>query len=150
MNNILVPLGTSPDCHETLSYAIDFASEFGCKGYVMDVFTVITSVGSLANVQEKVASSNREKIKEVIAQVDTKGIDIKIASYNGDIVVGLEEIDKELGIDLIILAPRSNDVKEEFYLGNTSGRIIKQTNIPTLIVPKEMEYKPIKNILVAF
>ncbi|MGD1947339.1 MAG: universal stress protein [Croceivirga sp.] len=150
MNNILVPLGTSPDCHETLSYAIDFASEFGCKVYVMDVFTVITSVGSLANVQEKVASSNREKIKEVIAQVDTKGIDIKIASYNGDIVVGLEEIDKELGIDLIILAPRSNDVKEEFYLGNTSGRIIKQTNIPTLIVPKEMEYKPIKNILVAF
>jgi len=150
MNNILVPLGTSPDSHETLNYAIDFASEFGCEVYVMDVFTVITSVGSLANVEEKVASSNREKIKEIIAQVDTKGIAIKIASYNGDIIDGLEEIDKKLGIDLIILAPRSNDVNEELYLGNTSGRIIKQTNIPTLIVPKGTKYIPLKNVLVAF
>ncbi|MEO0570702.1 MAG: universal stress protein [Bacteroidota bacterium] len=150
MNTILVPLGTSPDCHETLSYAIDFASEFGCEVYVMDVFTVISSVGSLSNVKEKVASSHRENIKEIISQVDTKGLDIKIASYNGDIIDGLAEIKKGLGIDLIILAPRSNDVNEELYLGNTSGRIIKQTNIPTLIVPKGTKYVPLKNILVAF
>lgn len=150
MNNILVPLGTSPVCRETLSYAIDFASEFGCNVFVMDVFTVISSAGRLANVKEKVASSNREKIKEIISSVDTKGVDIKIASYNGDIINGLEEIEKELGIDLIILAPRSNDVNEELYLGNTSGRIIKQTNIPTLIVPKGTKYVPLKNILVAF
>ncbi len=150
MNNILVPLGTSPDCNETLSYAIDFASEFGCNVFVMDVFTVISSAGRLANVQEKVTSSNREKIKDIISQVDTKGVDIKIASYNGDIIDGLEEIDKKLGIDLIVIAPRSNDVNEELYLGYTSGRIIKQTDIPTLIVPKGTKYIPLKNILVAF
>ena len=150
MNTILVPLGTSPDCHETLSYAIDFAAEFGCDVYVMDVFTVISSVGSLANVEEKVASSNRERIKEILAKVDTKDVSIKIASYNGDIIDGLEEIEKKLGIDLIIMAPRSNDINEELYLGHTSGRIIKQTNIPTLIVPKGMSYVPLKSILVAF
>lgn len=150
MNNILVPLGTSPNAHETLSYAIDFASEYGCDVYVMDVFTIISSVGSLANVQEKVASSNREKIKDIIAQVDTKGVDIKIASYNGDIIDGLVEINKKLGIDLIIMAPRSNDINEELYLGYTSGRIIKQTDIPTLVVPKGTKYIPLKNVLVAF
>ncbi|BFP41347.1 hypothetical protein FGF1_21920 [Flavobacteriaceae bacterium GF1] len=150
MNNILVPLGTSPVCHETLSYAIDFASEFGCNVFVMDVFTVISSAGNLSNVKEKVASSNREKIKEMISGVETKGVDIKIASYNGDIVDGVEEIDKNLGIDLIILAPRSNDINDELYLGHTSGRIIKQTNIPALIVPKGTKYVPLKNILVAF
>lgn len=150
MNNILVPLGTSPDCHETLSYAIDFAAEFGSKVFVMDVFVVTSSVGSLANVQEKVASSSRRNVKEIISKVDTKGVDIKIASYNGDIIDGLEEISKEMGIDLIIIAPRSNDVNEELYLGNTSGRIIKQTNIPSLIVPKGIKFTPINNVLVAF
>ena len=150
MNNILVPLGTAPDCYDTLSYAIEFASEFGCEVYVMDVFTVISSAGSLANVQEKVASSNREQIKEIISNVDTKGLDIKIASYNGDMVDGIQEIKKGLGIDLIIMAPRSNDVNESLYLGNTSGRIIKQTNIPTLIVPKGFKYVRLKNVLVAF
>ncbi|MFD2587534.1 universal stress protein [Croceitalea marina] len=150
MNNILVPLGTSPDSHETLQYAVDFASDFGANIYIMDVFTVTSGTGSLGNIQEKVAQSSRENIKGIVGRIDTKGLDVKIASYNGDIVDGLLEIKKELGIDLIVIAPRSNDINEEYYLGNTSGRIIKQTNIPTLVVPKGTKYKPIKSILTAF
>ncbi|RIV43901.1 universal stress protein [Flagellimonas pelagia] len=150
MNNILVPIGTSPDSSKTLQYAVDFATNFGAKIYVMDVFSVTTAVGSLANVEEKVAKSGKEHLKEVIDQVDTKHVEIKIATYNGDIVDGLNDIDKELGIDLIIIAPRSNDIQEELYLGNTSGRIIKQTDIPTLIVPKGTTFKPIKKIMTAF
>ncbi len=150
MNNILVPLGTSPDSHETLQYAVDFASDFGANIYIMDVFTVTSGTGSLGNIKEKVAQSSRENIKGIVGRIDTKGLDVKIASYNGDIVDGLLEIKKELGIDLIVIAPRSNDINEEYYLGNTSGRIIKQTNIPTLVVPKGTRYKPIKSILTAF
>lgn len=48
------------------------------------------------------------------------------------------------------MAPRSNDINEERYLGDTSGRIVKQTNIHTLIIPKNSSYAPIKNVLVAF
>ena len=66
MNNILVPIGTSPDSHQTLQYAVDFASNFGAQIYVMDVFNVTTAVGSLANVEEKVAKSSKEHLKEVI------------------------------------------------------------------------------------
>jgi hypothetical protein len=36
------------------------------------------------------------------------------------------------------------------YLGNTSGKIIKQTNIPSLIVPKGTIFTPYKTILTAF
>lgn len=150
MHNILVPIGTSPDSSKTLQYAIDFAINFGAMIYVMDVFSVTTAVGSLANVEEKVAKTSKEHLKEVIDQVDTKNVEIKIATYNGDIIDGLKQIDKELGIDLIIIAPRSNEIKEELYLGHTSGRIIKQTDIPTLIVPKGTEFKPIKKIMTAF
>ncbi|MEN1785655.1 MAG: universal stress protein [Bacteroidota bacterium] len=150
MNNILVPYGNAPVCKETLAYAVDFAAEFGAKVFVMDVLSVTAGTGTLGNVEAKVASSSREKIKEIVAQVHTKGVDVKIATYNGDIVDGLEEIDKELGIDLIIIAPKSNDINEELYLGYTSGKIIKQTNIPTLIVPRETQYKPLENVLVAF
>lgn len=150
MNNILVPIGTSPDASSTLQYAIDFASNFGAQVFVMDVFSVSATSGSLANVEEKIAKSSKEQIKEIISKVNTHGVEIKIATYNGDIVDGLNDIDKEFGIDLIIIAPRSNDIKEELYLGNTSGRIVKQTNIPTLVVPKGTAFKPIKNIMTAF
>lgn len=150
MKNILVPIGTSPDSHRTLQYAVDFAAEFSSKVYVMEVFSVSSRAGSLANVTEKIAKSSKEHLKEVIAKVNAGNVDIKIATYNGELIDGLKEIDKELGIDLLIIAPRSNDIKEGVYLGNTSGRIIKKTDIPTLIVPKGTVFAPYKIILTAF
>lgn len=150
MKNILVPIGTSPDSHETLQYAVNFAKDFKSKIYVMEVFSVSAMAGSLSNVEEKVAESSKEHLRAVIDKVDAKGVDIKIATYNGDLIDGLMEIDAELGIDLIIISPRSNDIKEELYLGHTSGRIIKRTDIPALIVPKGTDYKPFKTILTAF
>nr|WP_298923702.1 universal stress protein [uncultured Allomuricauda sp.] len=150
MNNILVPIGTSPNSSDTLQYAIDFAANFGAQVFVMDVFSVTSGTGSLANVKEKVAKSSKEHLKEIIATVNTNGVEIKIATYNGDIIDGLKEIDKELGIDLMIIAPKSNAIEEELYLGNTTGRIVKQTNIATLIVPKGTVFKPIQNIMTAF
>jgi len=149
MKNILVPIGTS-NTGETLQYAVDFASEFSAEVFVMDVFNVSAKAGSLANISEKVAESSKERLREAIEKVDAKSVTIKIATYNGDIVDGLKEIDRELGIDLIILAPRSNDIKEEQYLGNTSGSIIKKTNIPALIVPRGTVFKPFKTALTAF
>ncbi|WP_298478546.1 universal stress protein [uncultured Maribacter sp.] len=150
MKNILVPIGTSQTSHETLQYAIDFAVEFSANVFVMDVFSASSKTGSLANITEKIAKSSKERLREVIDKTEAKNIDIKIATYNGDIVDGINQIDKELGLDLIILAPRSNDIKEELYLGRTSGKIIKRTDIPTLLVPKGSIKKDFKKILVAF
>ncbi|MCL6274145.1 universal stress protein [Muricauda sp. 2012CJ35-5] len=150
MNNILVPIGTSPNSSDTLQYAIDFAANFGAQVFVMDVFQVMSAAGSLANVEQKVAQSSKERLKEIIDTINSNGVEIKIATYNGDILDGLKSINKEFGIDLIIMAPRSNDIQDELYLGNTSGRIIKQTNIPALLVPKGTSFKPIANIMTAF
>lgn len=150
MKNILVPIGTSPNSHETLQYAVDFAKEFSANIFVMEVFSVAVGVGSMANIGEKVAKSVKEHLREVIDKVESKGAEIKIATYKGELSDGLKEIDKELGIDLIIMAPRSNDIKEELYLGPASGGIIKKTNIPALIVPKGTSFKPFKNVLTAF
>ena len=56
---------------------------------------------------------------------------------------------KTLDVDLILLEPRTNSIKDEVYLGKTSGKIIKQTNIPALIIPEGFKYKPINSILMA-
>lgn len=152
MKNILVPIGTSTENYETLQYAVDFAKNFDATIYVMEVFNVISAgAGSLANATDKIEKNNREHLLDVVSKVDKKGTEIKIATYQGDIIAGLKKIDKEfLGIDLIIMAPRSNDVNEGNYLGNTSGKIIKKTDIPTLIVPVGYVFKPVTSILTAF
>lgn len=150
MTNILVPIGTSSDAYETLQYAIDFAVDFNANVYVMEVFSAPAKTGTLANVSEKISESGKERLKEVIAKTDKKNIEIKVVTYKGDLVDGLNDINKEIGVDLIILAPRSSDIREELYLGSTSGGIVKRTNIPTLVVPKGTQYASFKNALVAF
>ena len=150
MKNILVPIGSSPNSHETLQYAVDFATEFSSQVYAMEVFSASAGAGSLINISEKVEVSSKQRLKEIIEMVDVKDVSIKIATYEGDLIDGLKDIDQELGIDLMIIAPRCNDVQEELYLGHTSGRMIKQTEIPTLIVPRTSTFVPFKNILTAF
>jgi len=150
MNNILVPIGNSSEAHHTLQYAVNFAADFGANIFVMEVFNATSKTGTLANISEKIAESSKERLKAIIDKIDAGQTTIKIASYNGELVDGLRGIDKELGIDLIILAPKSNDIQEELYLGYASGRIVKQTNIPALVVPRGTKYVPFKNVLVAF
>ena len=150
MKNILVPLGASPSAQDTLQYAVNFAAEFDAKLYIIDVFALIKKAGSLGNVEQKMVESKVKSAKEVIEAIDTKGVSIQLISYKGEIVEAVNKLEKELSIDLMILAPKSNEVNETLYLGRTTGSIIKQTNIPTLIVPKQTSYAPFKNILVAF
>ncbi len=150
MKNILVPIGSSQDAHETLQYAVDFASEFSSKIYVMEVFSAKVGAGELTNISKKVAESSKRRLQDLIGEVDAKDVEMKITTYNGDLIDGLKEVDKELGIDLIIIAPRCDSIKEELYLGPTSGRIIKRTDIPTLIVPRGAKFRPIKTVLTAF
>ena len=150
MNKILVPIGTSPNAHKTLQYAVDFAAELSAEVYVMEVFSVSAGAGKLTNISERVAKSSKERLKEVISKVSSNNVAIKIATYNGDLIDGLKEIDRELGIDLIIISPRCNDIKDELYLGHTTGRIVKRTDIPVLIVSRDNKFAPFQNILTAF
>ena len=53
-------------------------------------------------------------------------------------------------IDLVLIHPRTNSVNDEVFLGETSGKIIKQMNGPaTMIVPEGYVFEPIHNILMA-
>lgn len=150
MKKILVPVGNPEDAQETLQYAVSFAGQFGAEVYVLEVLTVGSRTGDLANVREKIIESSKERMRELIGRVDAGDTTIRIAAYSGDIVDGLNDLKAELGIDLIIIAPRSVEIDEELYLGNTTGRIIKRTDIPTLIVPKGSVFQPYKTILTAF
>ncbi len=150
MKNILVPIGSSPDSHETLQYAVNFAAEFSAKVYAMEVFSTPTVAESLTNISEKVQQISKERLKEVIGKVELKGVETNITTYKGELIDGLKEINQALGIDLIIIAARCNDAQEELYLGKTTGKIIKQTEIPTLVLPRGTRFAPFKNILTAF
>lgn len=149
MKNILVPVGSSKNAKSHLQYAVDFARAFGAKLFIVQVYNVYTKAGTMIKVDHIIERESRAFLNSHVAQIDTKGVEIVTRTVKGELIETIELICKNSEIDLILLEPRTNSVKEEVYLGKTSGKIVKQTSIPLLIVPESYVYKPIVKILMA-
>ena len=149
MNNILVPVGSSKNALSHLQYAIDLAHSFGAKLFVVQVYNVYTKAGTMVNVDAIIQRESKAYLDDLVSKTDTKGVDIMVRSLKGDLIDTLELACKAANIDLIVIEPRTNSIKEELFLGKTSGKIIKQTQIPALIVPEGTVFKPFTQVLMA-
>ena len=150
MNHVLVPIGSKENASNTLQYAIDFAKEIGAKVFVFRAYKVLSKAGTFININDILERETNLYIQTMISSVDTKGVDVKMISAKGGTVESINSVHEELGIDLIVVGPRSNSIKEEVFLGSTSGSIVKQTEIPVLIVPEHYKFSPFKVALTAF
>jgi len=149
IKNILVPVGSSKNAVSHLQYAVDFAKALGAKLYVVQVFNVYTKAGTMIKVDHILEAESLEFLNSHVAKVDTKGVEVIVKAFKGKLVDTIELACKAASIDLIVLEPRTNSIKDEVYLGKTSGKIIKQTNIPALIVPEGYKFKKVSKILMA-
>jgi len=149
MKSILVPVGSSKNAQSHLQYAIDFAKDFGAKVYVIQIYNVYTKAGTMIKIDPILERESLEFLKSHVSKVDKKGVEVVVKTFKGKLVSTIDLISKKLSIDLILLEPRLNSIKETVYLGKTSGKIIKQTNIPALIVPENYTYKPFNSVLFA-
>lgn len=149
MKSILVPVGASKNAVNHLQYAVDFAEAFGAKVYVIQIYNIYSKAGTMIKVDDILERESLDFLNNHVAKVDTKNVEIIVKTFKGKLVETLDLVSKSLDIDLILLEPRTNSTKDEVYLGKTSGKIIKQTNIPALIVPEGYVFKPIDSILFA-
>lgn len=149
MKHILVPIGSSENSKHTLQYAIDFASDYGAKVFVFRAYKGFTKAGAIINIDDIVARETSLYLKSLISTINTRDVDVKIIAAKGSPSDSITDIDSELNIDLVILGPKSNSLKEELYLGSTSGSIVKQTKIPVLVVPEGYIYQPFTKALTA-
>lgn len=149
MKNILVPVGSSKNALSHLQYAVDFAEAFGAKLFIVQVYNVYTKAGTMIKVDNIIERESKEFLNNLVSKIDTKNVDVTVRVLKGKLIDTLELACKAANVDLILVEPRTNSIKDEVFLGKTSGKIIKQTQIPALIVPEGYVFKPIKNILLA-
>lgn len=149
MKNILVPVGSSKNAVNHLQYAIDFAKAFGAKLYVVQVYNVYTKAGTMIKVDHILERESKAFLESHVSKVDTKGVEVIVKTFKGALIDTLELVCKTLDIDLLLIEPKTNSTNQELYLGKTSGKIIKQTSIPALIVPEGLKFKTYANILMA-
>ena len=150
MKHILVPIGSSENAKNTLQYAIDYAKTINAKVFAFRAYSVMTKAGTIINMNEIIERETNLYMRSVVNLVNTDGVDIKLIAAKGSAVDSIKAINSEIGIDLIVLGPKSNSIKDDVFLGSTSGSIIKQTEIPALVIPESYTFSPINDVLVAF
>ncbi|MBP2831164.1 universal stress protein [Aquimarina sp. U1-2] len=151
MKNILVPLGLS-DNSITLTriqYAIDLAKEMGGTVYVTQVFQQLPRSGSLPSVNQTLKDITATTIEEQIATLDKKGVKVIALPLTGDLLEAIPKFNLEHSISLLVLGAESGGVKDPYFLGETSGSLVKNTEIPVLIVPENFTFTPIQKVLMA-
>ncbi len=150
MKNILVPIGNTDTATNTLQYAIDLAAAFEARVYLMHAYTLLPRAGAISNVEGVMQRTSQQTLDALVEQVDSKAVPIKVVTYKGDVIDGIKDFEKEFDIDLIVVNPRSTDIREEVFLGSTSGSIVKNTHSSVLVVPDGYSFRPVKSILAAF
>lgn len=150
MKNILVPIGSSANSVSNLQYAIDLAQELDAYVYVISVFQELSKVGGLTKVNTIMMEDSENRLEEVLSQVNKRDVTVMAHPIKGEMLKSINRVNKHVPIDLIVLAPRSNSISEEVYLGNVSGKLVKGTDIPILIVPEGAKFKKPKSMLMAF
>ena len=150
MKIILFPIGSSENAKNTLQYAINFATEINASVFVFRAFNVLSKAGSFVSADAMIERETNLYMRAIINATDRKKVAVKMITAKGTVLDSVTSVDKELGIDLIIMGPKSSSVKEEVFLGSTSGSMIKKTEIPVLVVPENYAFTPIKTILTAF
>lgn len=149
MKNILVPVGSSKNTLSHLQYAVDFAEAFEAKLFIVQVYNVYTKAGTMIRVDDIIERESKVFLNDIVSKIDTKNVEVIVKTLKGKLVSILDLACKVGNIDLIMIEPRTNSIKDEVFLGKTSGKIIKQTDIPALIVPEGYSFKPIKSVLMA-
>lgn len=149
MKTILVPVGSSKNAVSHLQYAIDFAEAFEGKVYVVQVYNVFTKAGTMKNVNAIIERESLEFLNGLVAEVNTKTVEVIVKVLKGNLIDTLELACKAAKVDLVIVEPRTNSIKDEVYLGKTSGKIIKKMDVPALIVPEGFKFSTPKSVLMA-
>ena len=150
MKNILLPLGVSDNAKHVLRYAIEFAKHTQATIYIMDSFNPSFPNAHLLNFKEVVNRNNFNRIKDLVAAVDHQDVSLQMVSYEGDVLAGIVELDKKVGLDLILTGPSPNADDDTIFLGPTAGRLVKKTDLPVWIIPEGIVFSPPKKSLFAF
>jgi nucleotide-binding universal stress UspA family protein len=149
MENILVPIGSNNNAINTLQYAIDFVEGTNARIYVIKVYGVAKAASSMKNIDTILKEDSNKELKTVLQKADTKGVEIISRSIKGDVIDSIERVAKQLNVDLIISSAKSISTDEKVYLGRIAGGLIKSTDIPVLVIPKDYKLKEISKVFMA-
>ena len=154
MNKILVYTYFSENCYNTVKYAIDLGLDTDTPVRIVHYYKSSKSAGMLLSIDKRLhddaikqTSLLKDRLLKEYPKDKLESIEAVIG--HGEVRKSITKSIKKNKADLLIISAKEEYDSAKLFLGSVSGKLIRQTNIPVLIVPSKAKYAPISKILLA-
>jgi len=158
MKTILVPTDFSATATNAAHYAVHLAKQLNCSkiifyhAYQVPIMTdaVMTPVELLGIDEIKEASEKGlERFRRTLQEYAgaDSGIELETINEFAFLTDSIDEVCKVNSVDLVIIGITGGDKMEEVLIGSNTISVARHTTVPVIIVPSEVEFTPVKEIV---
>lgn len=139
MENILIPFDFSKASYNALDYAVQFSTD----GPQLNLHLLHV------NTEDENEKEIMERLEEAISKYKkNRAPKIKLYVRNGQLNPAILSLQKELGIDLMIMGTKGSQVGEDTMDTNTS-KFVHKADLPVLVIPENTKNFKIDTIILS-
>jgi nucleotide-binding universal stress UspA family protein len=155
MKRILIPTDFSKFADQAIQVGAQIAKKNNCEivlihmlefpGQMNDAITGETSIPEVMLFKRKAV----EKLKSIKDRPYLEGISITEVIRLDGAYDGISSYSNKNDIDLIVMGSHGTSGIEEVLIGSNTEKVVRLSNIPVLVIKKEVEDFDVKNIVFA-
>ncbi|PVU77593.1 universal stress protein UspA [Sulfolobus islandicus] len=138
MKRILVGYDGSENAERALDFAIELASKFSARLFIVEVIdlTLFYNSGVLPPLEATKSLEEKAKkdVKKAIEKAKSKGVDTEGITLEGDPAHSILEFAKDNQVDVIVIGSRGLSKVQRIFLGSVSNKIVQESRIPVIVV----------------
>ena len=155
MKHIICPIDFSPSSINALHYAAAFCADTGAVLVVIHGYQLSShraSAARLGSLEKQIGEDAYEQMDELVDALKAEfkdALSILAKPIRGDVQTVIQRIAKQFNADLIIIGNKGESDDPEIFMGSITSGLIKNTDIPLMVIPQSSVYQAIHRIAVA-
>jgi len=154
MQKILVYTYFSENCYNTVKYAIDLGLATDTAVRIIHYYKSPKSAGMLLSIDKRLhddAVKEMANLKErLVGEYPIEKLEpIEAIIGFGEPIKSIKKSMKRNKADILVVSAKEEYDSADLFLGSVSGKLIRQTNIPVLVIPSTARFAPINSVLLA-
>jgi len=157
MKTILLLTDFSENSINAIHYALKLFENDMCNFYVLHAQSPATymsddlMLSGNQSIYSSIVEKTKHKLNTLVVELERK---FKNDNFNYEILVDYDElpeainqIKKSKALDLIVMGTNGITAAKEVFFGSNTINVIRKVNCPTLVIPKDFNYRAPKEIL---
>ena len=146
MKTFLVPVDFSETSKNAAKYAIRLAGQV--EGSSVILYNVSNPVTLMSLSEHSRMALSEKELKKLKEKTPSRGVtSISCVAEEGSLVPNLIKYIIDNPVDLIIMGITGATNLKRVFMGTNTLNVVKNVNVPVMIIPPSVKFRPIKNVL---